>query len=58
MHNNLIYVYNNGKYDSKHALIRVVDLTNLSHLDLDRDVEIMDRNYKKHSLTKLSSELR
>lgn len=58
MHNNLIYMYNNGKYDSKHALIRVVDLSNLSHLDLDRDVEIMDRNLKKRSLTKLSSELK
>ena len=51
-------MYNNGKYDSKHALIRVVDLSNLSHLDLDRDVEIMDRNLKKRSLTKLSSELK
>lgn len=58
MHNNLVYVYNNGKYDNKHSLIRVVDLSNLSHLDLDRDMEIMDRNLKKRTLTKLSSELK
>lgn len=58
MKNNFIHVYNNGKYDSKHTLIRVRSLTNINQLDLDRDISIMDNNAILHTGKKIASELK
>jgi len=43
MWNNFFYVYNNGKYDNKHTLIRVGYPSNLQRVEVDREMTFMDR---------------
>ncbi len=58
MRNNYFHVYNGGKYDSKHCLMRVNSLSNILHLDLDNEIEIKDYYSVSYKASKQSVELK
>lgn len=58
MRNNYFYVYDEGKYDSEHCLMRVSSLSTIAHLDLDKEIEIKDYYSVSYKSPKQSFELR
>ena len=58
MRNNFFYIYDNGKYDSNHSLFRVGYMSNMEKVDVDRELNIVDRLLQHYTITQTKMEIK
>lgn len=58
MRNNFFFTYDKGKYDSKHCLFGIGYVSNLERIDVDRELDIMDRHSQVYTVSQTKIELK